>query len=443
MAKILILGCGRQSYGAAGDLLRFGSAVGITSLTLADHDPHAAQRLHDYLGAGMTARWASPYPHHKTGTPPSSTPPQIQWTQCDAGADSTQLAQLMEQADVVVNGLPYAFAVHITRAAIAARCHLVDFGGDTDQVLQQLALCGDADRAGITVVPDCGMGPGITNITVGHAFEILDQVDSVCTWDGGLPLHPTPPFFYHQMFATETLINEYTGMTTQVRDGEWVQIAPMSEIETIDLPRLGRLEATHGMGMLSTLPWTYRGRIQHLENKFVRYPGHFTLMRALRDLGLMAPRGRPVGELGGDAGVGSVPGPERVGISAACLVGTPPAQVTLHGKAVLAADIGVALLESWLAPPARARDCSVIWTVARGTKDGQPVCTEHFIYDESDPVTGLTSMQRTTGFTAAIVAQMVLSGQISRRGVYPTELIVPKLPFFAELARRGVDCSIP
>jgi lysine 6-dehydrogenase len=381
MKKVLLIGCGMQAYGAALDLLTFGKPE---ELVLADAFPEMITKLTAFLQK-------------------HASPQKLTALKLDAG-DIEATARAAQGCDLILNTAPYKYAVDITHAAIRAKVPMVDLGGDTDMVLKQLALSDQAKAAGITIIPDCGMGPGMTNITVGHAMEILDSAETIITRDGGIPLNAKPPLFYHLVFAIETLTNEYTGMTTQMRDGKMIEIAPMTEIEQCDLPVVGKVEATHGMGMLSTLPWTYEGRVKNLENKFVRYPGHLTFLKTLRDVGFFS-RETLQTENG-------------------------PFQPRAMTKAVM---------EKFLMPKGGEKDVSFIQTISEGTKNGKKVTVEHWICDYSDEKTGLTSMQRTTGFTASIVGQMIVNGQLTAKGVLPPELGVPKLPFFDLIQTRGFE----
>ena len=381
MKKVLVIGCGMQAYGAALDLIKFGKP---SEVILADYFPEMIHKLTAFLEK------------HTNGS-------RLSALKLDAG-DINATAKAAAGCDLILNTAPYKYALDITKAAIQAKVPMVDLGGDTDMVLKQLALSEEAKKAGITIIPDCGMGPGMTNITVGHAMEILDTADTIITRDGGIPMNPKPPLFYHLVFAIETLTNEYTGMTTQMRDGKMFEIAPMTEIEHCDLPVVGKVEATHGMGMLSTLPWTYEGRVKNLENKFVRYPGHLTFLKTLRDVGFFS-RETIQTENG-------------------------PFQPRAMTKAVM---------EKFLMPKGGEKDVSFIQTISEGTKAGKKVVIEHWICDFSDEKTGLTSMQRTTGFTASIVGQMIVNGQLTQKGVLPPELGVPKLPFFELIQTRGFE----
>ena len=381
MNKVLLVGCGMQAYGAALDVINFGNPQ---ELILADAFPEMITKLSSFLEK-------------------HSKPHKLTALQLDAG-DINATAAAAQGCDLILNTAPYKYAVHITKAAIKAKVSMVDLGGDTEMVLKQLELSQQAKEAGITIVPDCGMGPGMTNITVGHAMELLDTADEIITRDGGVPTNGKPPMNYHLVFAIETLTNEYTGMTTQMRDGKLIEIAPMTEIEQCDLPVVGKVEATHGMGMLSTLPWTYQGRVKNLENKFVRYPGHLTIWKALRDMGFFARE-----------------------------------EIKTENGMFQPRAMSKAVLEKFLMPKGGEKDVSFIQTISKGTKDGKKYQIEHWICDYSDEKTGLTSMQRTTGFTASIVGQMIVAGRLTAKGVLPPELAVPKMPFFEDIQKRGFE----
>jgi len=379
--KVIVIGCGMQAYGAAYDVIKFANPKEVI---LADAFPETITKLKTFLEKHLK-------------------PQKLTSLTLDAG-NIEATAQASKGCYLMVNTAPYKYALDITKAAIMAKIPMVDLGGDTNMVIAQLKLSDEAKKAGITIIPDCGMGPGMTNITVGHAMELLDTADEIITRDGGIPTNGKPPMNYHLVFSIETLVNEYTGMTTQMRDGKFIDIAPMEEIELCELPVIGKVEATHGMGMLSTLPWTYEGRVKNLENKFVRYPGNLTLWKSLRDMGFFSRE-----EIKTENGM------------------FQPRAMTK------------ALLENFLMPKGGEKDLSFIQTISKGQKGGKKYQIEHWICDYSDPVTGLTSMQRTTGFTASIVGQMICSGAITAKGVLPPELGVPKLPFFELIQTRGFE----
>jgi lysine 6-dehydrogenase len=376
--KVVVLGTGIQGQTVAYDLVQ---AKGVASILLTDTD---AAKL------ASAATWLNS--------------PKVQTKIVDV-SHAPDLKAAIRGSTVVINCAPYDFCLPVTLAAIAEKVSLVDLGGDTEVVRKQLALDSEAKSAGIVVVPDCGVSPGITNVMVGHAMDKLDSANEVWIRDGGLPQNPKPPLFYSKLFSIDVLINEYNGKTNAVRDFKIVDVDSLSDVEELDLPSpVGRCEATYGMGMLSSLPWTYQGRIRNMDNKFIRYPGHLSFFSTLKTMGFFD----------------SKP-----------LVSN-----------VSARDITKQILDTYLDDPS-VQDLYVIKIKVNGLKSNQPVNLEYSMLDFCDEKTGLSSMSRGTGFSASIVAQMIASGMIGETGVIPPERLPHKDHFFEELKARGFQVEIP
>ena len=174
------------------------------------------------------------------------------------------------------------------KIAINSKTSMVDLGGHTNIVREQLSMNDQALSAGITLVPDCGMGPGM-NITMSVlATEILDKTDEIYIWDGGLPKSPKPPWNYSLFFNIEGLTNEYDEQAYFLKDGEIVEVPCFEKIENLTFNKIGELEAAVTSGGLSTMPWTFKDRLKVLENKTLRYKGHWEWMKAYRELGLFS-----------------------------------------------------------------------------------------------------------------------------------------------------------
>ena len=263
--KYVILGSGRQGIAAAYDLAVFGQAE---SLVLLDIDLGVAQgaaaRLNGLLGKPIASGF-----------------------QVDAGDVST-VAPHLDGATGLVSSVHYTFNLEVTKLAIAKKVHMTDFGGNTAVVREQLALDAEAAAAGVTIVPDCGMGPGL-NISLGtYVMSLVEEPEEVLIWDGGLPQDPQPPWNYVSTFSLGGLTNEYDGDAFFIRDGKVVPVPCFSGYEVLEFPEpIGRLEAFVTSGGLSTSPWTFEGRLKRLENKTLRYPGHVAQFKAFSDLGLL------------------------------------------------------------------------------------------------------------------------------------------------------------
>ncbi|GAB4527659.1 MAG: hypothetical protein Fur0018_13360 [Anaerolineales bacterium] len=233
-----ILGAGRQGLAAAYDLAKFGQAARII---LADADietaQRAAQRLHALTGQDIAEA-----------------------VRLDV-RDEESLRTVLQPADAALSAVPYYFNLDITRAAIETHTHLADLGGKTDIVRRQLALDAEARAAGICLVPDCGMGPGLVSNLGAYAMDLLDQPEEIYIYDAGLPQHPKPPWNYALTFHINGLTNEMDGQAVFIRDGKIAYVDTLSEPEMLEFPPFGMLEADVTSGGTSTAPWTFLGRV--------------------------------------------------------------------------------------------------------------------------------------------------------------------------------------
>jgi lysine 6-dehydrogenase len=280
---------------------------------------------------------------------------------------------------------------------------MCDLGGNTDLVRQQLGLDAEAQTAGISVIPDCGQVPGMGTTLMVYAMRQLDEPEEVCMWDGGLPQEPRLPWNYLLTFNIAGLTNEYAESPIFLRDGKPTVVPTMDELEEIEFPPpVGKLEAFTTGGGVSTMPWTFEGKLKTIQNKTVRYPGHFAQLRAFYDLGLW---------------------------------GTDP--VVTGDQQVIPRELFHALFEP-MVTFADDKDVVVIRVRATGWKAGQPAEVILDLMDVYDEETGFTAMERTTGWDGAIVAGMMARGQ-TPRGAAPVEVAVPPNLFIEELARRGIQ----
>ncbi|MDE2040396.1 MAG: saccharopine dehydrogenase NADP-binding domain-containing protein [Elusimicrobia bacterium] len=374
--RALVIGAGMQGRACAYDLLK---NPGLERLTLADADERGLERA---------ARWLD-----------SRRLKRARLDACDASA----VKALARGHDVVVSCVPYFLNLTLAKAAIAARCHFVDLGGNTEIVLKELALHERARAAGVTLLPDVGLGPGMTTTLAVHGMGQLDSTDEVLIRDGGLPQRPRPPMNYMLTFSEHGLINEYVEQASALRDFKLVTVPGLSEVEAIDVPGLGRMEAAHAAGGLSTLARTCAGKVRSMDCKLIRYPGHCAVVNAMNAMGFFSRK------------------PLRVG-----------------GLRLAPRQLSAALFRSHFLRPDE-EDLVVIHTTVRGLKDGRPAEVVYDMLDRFERSSGMTAMMRTTGFPAAIVAQMLASGEIAKPGAYPVETGIPPEAFLAHMKRRGFD----
>ena len=340
--RYAIIGTGRQGLSAAYDLARFGSAEEIF---LCDINLETAIKGAEKLDSNI-----------------------FKPVQLDAN-NHQQLHETLKGVDSAISAVPFTYNLDITKVAIDSEANLCDLGGHTETVRKQLALHESAKTNGVTIVPDCGMGPGL-NISLGVlAMSRVENPINLFIWDGGLPLNPVPPWNYISTFNINGLTNEYEGPAWFIRDGKPIQVDCLGEVEELDFPEpLGRLEAAVTAGGLSTAPWTFAGKLQRLENKTLRYPGHWQTFRAYQQLGLFS---------------------------------QDPAIV--EGKSFIPREIFHSLLQPKISND-QVNDICVIRTCCEGESNGKKsICTLD-LYETYDAQTGFTAMEKFTGWHASMVA---------------------------------------
>ena len=193
----------------------------------------------------------------------------------------------MRQCDAVMSAIPYYFNLDLAKLAVEAGVHFCDLGGNTEIVFKQKELDAEARRKNITIVPDCGLAPGMVNILAEYGIRQLDSVDSVKIYVGGLPQHPEPPLNYMLVYSLEGALDYYTTLSWVLRNGKRTHVQALSEPEPVAFDSVGTLEAFHTAGGLSTMAFRYEDKVPTMEYKTLRYPGHAALMEDIRAMGLL------------------------------------------------------------------------------------------------------------------------------------------------------------
>jgi saccharopine dehydrogenase-like NADP-dependent oxidoreductase len=313
-----------------------------------------------------------------------------------------EVARAAAGADVVALAVPGFLGTPALRALIAAKKPVVDISFSPED---PLALDADAKAAGVPVVVDCGVAPGISNLLAGRSVAELDATDEVLIYVGGLPLRRVWPFEYRLVFSLTDVIEEYTRPSRYREGGREVVRPALSDPELIDLPRVGTLEAFNTDG-LRTLLRTLDA--PNLKEKTLRYPGHVEKMRMLRESGFFDET------------------PLRVG-----------------GVDVTPRAVTEALLQKAWALPEGEEEFTVLRVEAAGTSDGARRRIVWDLYDRTDAASRATSMARTTGFPCAIVARLLAEGAWTAPGVHPPEVLGRDERVASrvlhELERRGVS----
>lgn len=386
--RYAILGSGRQGTAAAFDLSVHGDAASILLADLhGDAAARSATRVNRLAGREVATAVALDV------------------------RDGDAVVELLQanRVDAFISGVPYFFNLALAQAAVRAGASMADFGGNTDQTRAQLALDAEARAAGITLTPDCGQVPGLGNSLCAYTMSLFDECRDLIMYDGGIPAAPRPPWNYILTFNIEGLTNEYFGPTAFIRDGRLVEMDCFreDEYELIDFGEgIGTLEAFTTAGGTSTMPWTWAGRLRTLQNKTIRWPGHFAQWKAFSDAGL---------------------------------IDLEPVEV--DGQMVVPRHLLHAVLGPKINAQPSDKDLVIVRILGRGLKDGAEREVVVDLFDRYDEATGFTAMERTTGWHAAIICAAQAHGLTPRGGV-PVELALPGAAFADELLKRGFDLRV-
>jgi saccharopine dehydrogenase-like NADP-dependent oxidoreductase len=197
--------------------------------------------------------------------------------------DPAALEELFAGVDAVISCLPYQLNAAVARAAHAAGVHYLDLTEDvaTSRTVRQLA-----ERSDTVFMPRCGLAPGFICVVGGGLAASLETVDRIDLRAGALPRSPNNAAGYACNWSPAGIVNEYLNDCEQLRGGELVSVPPLSDLERIVVDG-ARYEAFTTSGGLGTMCRTFAGRVDRLDYKTIRYPGHCQLMRfMLQELGL-------------------------------------------------------------------------------------------------------------------------------------------------------------
>ena len=375
--KALILGCGNIGSVATQD---FAESMSSVEVFVADKNMVRAQEVAKRIGKDNVAG-----------------------IQLNA-SNYSELVHTLETFDLVMGFLPGDLGYRLVKACVDARKDLVDVSYMPEN---PLTLNDEAARANATIIPSCGLAPGISNILVGHAIRKLDKTQTVHIMVGGLPATPVPPLDYTITFSAESVIDEYTRKARIIKDSKVIDVEALTGLEEVEFPGVGRLEAFYTDG-LKTLLHTVKG-VEDMWEKTLRYPGHAKKIELLKALGFFDE--------------------EPIDVNG----------VSLSPRRLSARLFGQKLLMPGV------KDIVVMKVEVSGVRSGRHVSYTYHLSDQYDERKGITAMARTTAYTASIIAQLILRKVIREKGVVPPERIGMSEEFFStflkELRKRGIKIT--
>ena len=308
-------------------------------------------------------------------------------------SDYSTLLETINDADLVVGLSPGKLGFRVMKACVKRRKSLVDLSYMTEDpfVFQKKAAEGR-----ITIIPDCGVAPGLSNILIGKASSQLDKVEDVIVYVGGLPQKPMPPLNYRVTWCVEDLFEEYTRKARIVRYGETIEVDALEGLEEVEFEGLGKFEAFFTDGV-RTLHHTIKAR--NMWEKTLRYKGHAEKIKFLRDLGLLEKR--------------------------------PLTSVNLSPWAFMRSfwKEKLSFFED--------KDFVLMRIEVTGRKESANFTYSFEMVDHFDEERNVTAMGRTTAYTALAVIKLLIENRIERKGVVPPEI----LGMDKELSRE-IECTL-
>jgi len=316
--------------------------------------------------------------------------------------DRRATVRVLNGIDVGVGALPHGLSEYPIESALKAGVSFVDliFGWR----FEQGRIHSIARRKGITIIPACGVAPGLSNILAMQASEELQKVEEVHIKVGGIPQSPRPPLNYRIVFSFEAVLEEYLRRAKIVKNGRLTEVEALSGLETVTFPPpIGECECFYTDG-LSTLVRTIKG-VKEMDEKTIRWPGHVAQIRTLIECGLLE---------------------------------TAPVQ--FEGATVAPRRFVSQILSDKISL-GKEEDLTLFRVDVEGKRNGKRSHTRYQMIDRYDPKRKLTSMARTTAFPCSVAAQMLGLGRVEPKGLIPPELAIRgalRNEFMRELANRGL-----
>lgn len=330
--------------------------------------------------------------------------PRIRTHEVDA-RNWVLLKPLLHHSRVIINCVASEMSAVLAQVAISEGIHFCDLGGYREITKQVLSLNKEAADAGVWIVPNCGVAPGLVNILLMHGVELFDHVHNAQLRVGTVPLHPTPPLNFASFFSAEKIIEEYTEPAFCIKDGVMQNIVPLTGVEDIYFEdELGKLEAFYTSGVLAHIPTNLPEKVDNLNFKTIRYPNHASQMSFLLSLGF---------------------GEKRL-----IDVGT---HLTYR-------DVLVRRIRQRLG--GEPQDVVLLRVVLTGIVAGKEKSLVYEMQEQYSEKDDMTAIKRCMGASVAIVASMLAEGVIEGAGASTPEQIIPKELFLNTLKEYGIKLTM-
>ena len=316
--------------------------------------------------------------------------------------DIGTLSSIMDGSDCVIGSTSPNLNPKLAAECLRIGSHFIDLGGLPDILQQQVELTREAEEAGLWIVPNNGLDPGLVNILTLTGIRRFDRARSARIRVGDIPLKPEPPFRFRLAWTPEKLIDDYTNPAPMVRGGTVTTAEPLSELETISFDEpFGELEAFHTAGRLSSLVDALDRPLDYLDHKTIRWPGHAEQMRFILGLGFAEPKS---------------------------------IDVRTH---LTYRDVFIRRMKKHLGGD--FEDVVLCRIAISGELDGRTQTLVYQLVDTYNKEAGLTAMRRCTSIPVVTTAILLASGKIEGGGVQPPECVLPGETFIDDVRKRGLD----
>ncbi len=375
--KLTVIGAGSIGAALAGELCRMTPEV--SQVQVCDTHARALRALHEHVQS-----------------------PALRSFQLDV-RDTAVLGPILRGTDCVVSCVPAELNPALARLCLDHGASFCDLGGNDALIEQELALDDEARAKSVWIVPNCGLAPGLVNILCLHGVAQFDRVHAAHLRVGDVPLHPEPPFRFRISWSAERVVDDYSNPAYLIEGGKVVQADPLSREERVRFPEpFGAMEAFCTQGGLSTLTDQLAGRVETLDHKTIRWPGHADQMRFVMGLGLGEAR---------------------------------KIDVRTH---MTYRDVLVRQLRRTLG--GHYEDAVLLRVLVRGEKDGRAQTLVYEMVDRHDTASGRTAMMRCTSVPTAVIARLLAQRALDGSGGADVpENVVPRDAFLDAVRARGLD----
>jgi saccharopine dehydrogenase-like NADP-dependent oxidoreductase len=328
--------------------------------------------------------------------------PRLRTYEADA-RDLHSLEPIVAGSEAVVSCVWPEHNARLAQLALDVGAHFVDLGNPPAVRAELDGLADLAERRQRWVVTGCGLAPGLAGVLTVRGIERLDEARAVHVRVGDVPAERGGPFGHRLAHSAEKLLDDYTHPAPVLVDGEVEMREPLTGVEELEVDGFGTMEAFYAGGGMGGLAVALRGRLDRLDAKILRYPGHADRMRFLLDLGLAEPQSLDV-------------------------------RTHLTYRDVLARRLRQRLGGAY-------EDVVLVRIAVEGRAGGEEGTLVYEMVDRADPETGLTAIQQCSGFPAAAAAVLLAGRQVPGGGVGTAEGVLPIEPFVARLADRGLHVT--